>query len=124
MNQSPDLIATAVKMFIVFGILLGALIVSLYVVKRLIARKDNQSKGKLIRVLANSYLGVKKSISLVEIPGAVLVLGVTTDRISLLARIDDTDTLQGLTHSENEPMRWSFSNHIQKMSSRYKKEKH
>jgi flagellar protein FliO/FliZ len=123
MNQSPDLIATAVKMFLVFGILLGGLIVSLYLVKRVIGRKDNQSKGRMIRVLANSYIGVKKSISLVEVPGAVLVLGITTDRINLLVKIDDADTLQGLTAPENEPMRWSFSDHIQKISSRYKRQK-
>jgi flagellar protein FliO/FliZ len=123
MNQSPDLIATAVKMFLVLGILLGGLIVSLYLVKKLTGRKGSQSKGRLIRVLANSYVGVKKSISLVEVPGAVLVLGITSDRINLLAKIEDADTLQGLTTPENEPMRWSFSDHIQKMSLRYKKEK-
>jgi len=123
MNQSPDLIATAVKMFIVLGVLLGGLIVALYLVKKVIGRRDGQSKGRLIRVLASTYIGVKKSISLVEIPGALLVLGITNDRISLLTKIDDAETMHQVTAAQNEPMRWSFSDHLQKISSRYKKEK-
>jgi len=123
MNQSPDLIATAVKMFIVLGVLLGGLIVALYLVKKVIGRRDGQSKGRAIRVLASTYIGVKKSISLVEVPGALLVLGITNDRINLLTKIDDTETMQQVTAAQNEPMRWSFSDHLQKISSRYKKEK-
>lgn len=124
MNQPPDLIATAVKMFVVFGVLLGGLIVSLYLIKKAIGRRDDQSKGRMIKVLANSYIGVKKSISLVEVPGAVLVLAITNDRINLLTKIDDIETIQQLTAAEDEPMRWSFSDHIQKISSRYKRERH
>jgi flagellar protein FliO/FliZ len=124
MNQPPDLIATAVKMFIVFGVLLGGLIVSLYLVKKMIGRREGQAKGRMIRVLATSYVGVKKSISLVEVPGAVLVLGITNDRISLLTKIDDAELMQQLTAAENAPMGWSFSDHIQKITSRYKKEGH
>ena len=124
MNHSPDLIASAVKMLIVFGVLLGFLVISLYFIKRVMGRKDAQSKGRMIRVLANSYIGVKKSISLVEVPGAVLVLGVTNDHINLLARIDDDEAIRQMTAPETDQSRWSFSDHIQKMSLRYKKEKH
>jgi len=123
MNQSPDLIATAVKMFIVLGVLLGGLIIALYLVKKVIGRRDSQSKGRVIRVLASTYIGVKKSISLVEVPGALLVLGITNDRINLLTKIDDAETMNQVTAAQNEPMRWSFSDHLQKLSSRYKKEK-
>ena len=102
MNHSPDLIASAVKMLIVFGVLLGFLVISLYFIKRVIGRKDAQSKGRMIRVLANSYIGVKKSISLVEVPGAVLVLGVTNDHINLLARIDDDEAIRQMTAPETD----------------------
>jgi len=123
MNQSPDLIATAVKMFIVLGVLLGGLIVALYLVKKVIGRRDGQSKGRVIRVLGSTYIGVKKSISLVEVPGSLLVLGITNDRINLLSKIDDAETMQQVTVAENEPTRWSFSDYLQKLSSGYKKEK-
>jgi len=121
MSQSPDLIATAVKMFIVLGILMGVLIASLYLVRRTMGRKGIQSKGKMIKVLASNYIGVKKNISLVAVPGAVLVLGVTADQINLLAKIDDPETLREMSSPEYESGSLSFSDHIRKISSRYKK---
>lgn len=122
MNYPPDLISSALKMLIVLGILLGGLVIALYFTKR-IMRRTGQSKGKMIRVLANSYVGVKKSISLVEVPGSVLVLGITNDNINLLAKIDDVEIVDKVTRPENDKMSWSFSDHIQKISSRYKREK-
>ena len=122
MNYPPDLISSALKMLIVLGILLGGLVIALYFTKK-IMRRTGQSNGKMIRVLANSYVGVKKSISLVEVPGSVLVLGITNDNINLLAKIDDVEIMDKVTRPENDKMSWSFSDHIQKISSRYKREK-
>ena len=122
MNYPPDLISSALKMLIVLGILLGGLVIALYFTKK-IMRRTGQSNGKMIRVLANSYVGVKKSISLVEVPGSVLVLGITNDNINLLAKIDDVEIVDKVTGPENDKMSWSFSDHIQKISSRYKREK-
>ncbi len=51
------------------------------------------------RVIGSCALGVKKSVSLVGVPGAVLVLGVTAEAITLLSRIDDAETIARL---ENE----------------------
>jgi flagellar protein FliO/FliZ len=60
------------------------------------------NKGRMIRVLANHYLGMKKSISVVEVPGAVLVLGISADRVNLLSRIDDPETIAAL-HLQSDP---------------------
>ena len=122
MNYPPDMISSALKMLIVLGILLGGLVIALYFTKK-IMRKTGQSKGKMIRVLENNYVGVKKSISLVEVPGAVLVLGITNDNINLLAKIDDVEIVNKVTRPEDEKISQSFSDHIQKISSRYKREK-
>jgi flagellar protein FliO/FliZ len=45
--------------------------------------------GKRIHVLESHYMGVKKTISLVQVPGKVLVLGISGDRINLLDTLDD-----------------------------------
>lgn len=89
MNYSPDLISTALKMSAALAIVLGALLVFYHFTKRILKKNVGGSKGKLIRVLENSYIGVKKSISLVEVPGAILVLGVTSDNICLLAKLEN-----------------------------------
>jgi flagellar biogenesis protein FliO len=123
MNQPPDMIATALKMLIVFGVLLGGLVISLYFIKKVIRNKAGQSSGRMVKVLANSYIGVKKSIALVEVPGSILVLGITSEQIHLLTKIDDVEIMEQVAAPENDPMRWSFSDHFQKISARYKKRK-
>ena len=77
----------------------------------------------MIRVVANSYIGVKKSISLVEIPGAVLVLGVTGDNVRLLTKIEDERIINQIMEVKRENMPPTFSNLLHKLSSRFTTDK-
>jgi len=120
MNYHPDLISTSLKMLIVLTVLVGGLLITFYYTKRKIGKQIGGSKGKLIRVLGNTYIGVKKQISLVEIPGAVLVLGLSGDNISLLAKIDDDKILGNIKSFEEAKVLPSFSDQLQKLSSRFK----
>ncbi|OQY16049.1 MAG: hypothetical protein B6I32_04475 [Desulfobacterium sp. 4572_20] len=120
MNYHPDLIATSLKMLLVLAILLGGLLIAFYYTKRKFGKQIGGSKGKLITVLGNTYIGVKKQISLVEIPGAVLVLGLSSDNISLLAKIDDEEILENIKTFEESKVLPSFSDQLQKLSSRFK----
>ena len=120
MTYHPDLISTSVKMFTVLVILVGGLLIIFYYAKRKIGSQTRGSKGRLIKILGNTYIGVKKQIALVEIPGAVLVLGVSNDNISLLAKIDDDETLENLKVFEETKPFPSFSDQLQKISSRFK----
>jgi flagellar biogenesis protein FliO len=107
-------------MLIVLTVLVGGLLITFYYTKRKIGKQIGGSKGKLIRVLGNTYIGVKKQISLVEIPGAVLVLGLSGDNISLLAKIDDDKILGNIKSFEEAKVLPSFSDQLQKLSSRFK----
>ena len=123
MNYHPDFIWTALKMLVALGILLGTLIIALYFAKRIFKGGGNQPKGRMIRVLANTYVGVKKNISLVEVPGAILVLGVTNNTITLLTKIEDAEVLNRFSGFEDEKILGSFSSQLQKFSARYKRDK-
>ena len=123
MNYHPDFIWTALKMLAALGILSGILIIALYFAKRIFKVGGNQSKGRMIRVLANTYVGVKKNISLVEVPGAILVLGVTNDAITLLTKIEDVEVINKFSGSEDEKTLGSFSSQLQKFAARYKRDK-
>ena len=123
MNYHPDFIWTAVKMLVSLGILLGVLIIALHFAKRIFKRGGNLSKGRMIRVLASAYVGVKKNISLVEIPGSILVLGVTSDAIILLSKIEDDEVLKKFKEAEDEQISGSFSSQLQKLSAKYKRNK-
>jgi len=121
MNYHPDFIWTALKMLVSLGILLGILITSLYFAKRIFKGGGNQPRGKMIRVLASTYVGVKKNISLVEVPGAILVLGVTSDAINLLSKIEDEEILKNFSESEDEKISGSFSSQLRKTINKLQK---
>ncbi len=47
-------------------------------------------------VMANIPLGPQKSITLLKIPGAILILGLSKENISLLAEIRDEERIREL----------------------------
>ena len=121
MNYHPDLISTALKMLAALAVILGGLLFVFYFAKRFFKRDVGGSKEKLIRVLANSYIGVKKNISLVEVAGIVLVLGVTSDNISLLTKIEKKEILDKFKRFEGEKISPSFSDQLHELSSRFRR---
>jgi flagellar biosynthetic protein FliO len=121
MNYHPDLISTALKMVAALAVILGGLLFVFHFAKRIFQRDAGGSKEKLIRVLANSYIGVKKNISLVEVAGIVLVLGVTSDNIALLTKIEKKEILDKLGSPGGEKTPLSFSNQLHELSSRFRK---
>jgi flagellar biogenesis protein FliO len=87
--------------------------------KRFLKRDAGRSGNPIIRVIANQYLGIKKNIALVEVPGSVLVIGISNDRINLLTKIEDPNVLDGIR--ENAPRKVvSFSDHLQRLTGRIK----
>ena len=119
MNAAPDLTMTALKMISALGIILGGMFILLYFSKRFMNRDSSSSNQKLIKIIASQYIGVKKNISLVEVPGAILVLGISNDTIRLLTKIEDQETLEKLRYSKTGSTP-SFSDHLNRITSRFK----
>lgn len=92
MNYNNEMLFPAFKIIFAMILVAAALGVVLYVMKRVLQKKSIGAKGKLIEVLGTSYIGVKKSILLVDVLGTILVLGVTNDNITLLTKIDNRES--------------------------------
>jgi flagellar biogenesis protein FliO len=120
MNYHPDLVSTGLKMLTALVIVLGGLLIVLYYTKRKFRNQGGGASLKLVKPLGNTYIGVKKHITLVEIPGALLVLGITAENICLLAKIEDKEILDELKTYEGERVWPSFSEQLQKLSSNLK----
>ena len=110
-----DLFPTVGKTLIALLVLLALFILLSITVKRLANRQGLAGRSKLISILGSSYLGVKKSVSLVEIPGAVLVLGVTAERINLLHCIDDRETIDALKREKRSDDTHTFPAQLKTM---------
>lgn len=84
-----DFIASGLKMLGVLVLMIGVMAALNLYAKRMMNRRAGGRKGQRIRVLESALLGMKKSVALVQVPGSVLVLGVTGDRITLLDKIPE-----------------------------------
>lgn len=115
MTPSADLTMAGLRMVLVLLALLGGLWALLYAIRRWSGM--GVSSGRPIRVLASSYLGPRKVISLVEIPGKILVLGVTKTDIRVLDRIDDPTVMDGFRTDSGEGKPMPFSAHLKRLTS-------
>jgi flagellar protein FliO/FliZ len=122
MNSSPDVVSGAFQMLTALGIVLGGLLLVFYFLKRYLKRDVGGSSGQLIQVIASQYIGVKKSIALVKVPGTILVIGVSNDNISMLTKIEDKANIEAI-QQEASGMTPSFSDHLQRLTARFKSAK-
>ncbi|MBI9085904.1 MAG: flagellar biosynthetic protein FliO [Desulfobacterales bacterium] len=118
--MSADITATALTLLAALAVLLGGLWAVLYGVRRLTARGGPSAQGRTLRVLGSTYVGVKKTVILVEVPGAVLVLGVTPERISLLRSIEDKALCEKITGTDAAGPPAIFASQLQKLMRRHK----
>jgi flagellar biosynthetic protein FliO len=119
MNSAPDVVSSAFQMLAALGIVLGGLLVIFFIMTRYLKRDGGGSSGQLIRVIASQYIGIKKNIALVEVPGTILVVGVSNDKISLLTKIEDKAIIETI-QQEASGSTPSFSDHLQRLTARFK----
>ena len=120
MNAQPEMLPSLLKMIASLGIVLGGLLLTLWIVKRFVQSRSGGFNGQLIRVLASSTVGLKKTVSLVEVPGQVLVLGMTGDRISLLSKIEDPESIRKIRGDQSTKPAIPFTEHLNFFSSKLK----
>jgi flagellar protein FliO/FliZ len=115
MSTSPDLIAATFKMILSLAVVLALVWMLQRWIRRAMPGAGSSGGGRLIQVLGTHYLGVKKSIALVKVPGSILVLGLGGDQINLLTRIEDPAVISGVeTAGENRPVT-GFRDQLQRM---------
>jgi len=119
MNTTPDMLATSFKMLAALALVLGGLGIFFYITKRVMRKDIGTSGGEMIRVLASQYIGLKKNISLVQIPGAILVVGIAGDSIRLLTKIEDKTILDQIHDRGSGRITPSFSDQLNKITSRF-----
>ena len=117
MSPEPQFFTTIIKMAgILVLMIVGLWLLSWYAKKR-VNSPGSRFGGRQIRILENCHMGVKKSISLVKVPGKVLVVGVTADNLSLLGELDETQFVVNEKMPGDEPAQSGFSRHFKKISS-------
>ncbi|MGD9007518.1 MAG: flagellar biosynthetic protein FliO [Desulfobacteraceae bacterium] len=87
--EQPELMSMLLRLLFAFIGLVGILVVARFTLKRSGRLGAMVGSRSLVQVVSTGYIGVKKSVTIVKIPDAILVLGVTNERITLLSKIED-----------------------------------
>ncbi|MFZ3049078.1 MAG: flagellar biosynthetic protein FliO [Desulfatirhabdiaceae bacterium] len=104
---------TGLKMTLALIVLIGFLILF----KRYIGGLGTARTGKgtkPIRVVSVCHISLKQHVALVQIPGAILVLGITPDRMTVLSRITDSELIEQVLTTGASPDGLIFSNVLTK----------
>jgi flagellar protein FliO/FliZ len=89
MSAEPSMLMPLVKMIASLSLVLGLILAALWALRRWTGQGRGPGRAAWIRILATQALGPRKAVSLVRVPGAVLVLGLSADRIVALDKITD-----------------------------------
>lgn len=98
-NLSPtdiattDLWVTFFKSAAMLCIVLGVLITVLFLIKRFLHTQGRPSKLGMIKVIASHYIAPKESLLLVDVLGEKLLIGVTSQNINCIAKIENKEDL-------------------------------
>jgi flagellar biosynthetic protein FliO len=76
-------------------VVLALIFVISFVVKKYMGTMENAlGTKKQLKVLSNHFIGVKKNVTIIEVGGEILVLGVSNSNVNLLAHYTDPDKIE------------------------------
>jgi len=95
--NSLELFPSILKIISALAVTLGALIVAAYLFKKIIKKSGVKiNDSELIKILSVKYLGAKNSIMVVNVLEHIMVIGISSSKISLLTEIVDPGSLEQL----------------------------
>ena len=111
MNLSPEVLPAALKMITLLGAFIVFMAILVYFTKKISKSRIEGTTSELINILENKQIGIKKSVSIIQVPGKLLVLGLTNERINVLSEITDQEIIDRIFTDKNIQMN-TFSKHL------------
>jgi flagellar biogenesis protein FliO len=115
--EQPELMGMLLRLLFALIGLVGILVVARFTLKRSGRIGAMAGSRNLVQVISTGYIGVKKSVTIVKIPDAILVLGVTNERITLLSKIEDQALIDRICANDAKKASPSFYRQLHKLSS-------
>ncbi len=107
--QAPSLAASGFKMFYTLALVLGVMFLVFFIFKKTVWKHSLGGDKQLVKVLGSGFLGPRKTISLVEVAGEILIVGISGDTITLLSNIKDEKKIEKIKSDQNgDPSKAGF----------------
>lgn len=110
-QETLSLTTTIFKTLGSLVLVIGLMLLLLAWIRKMGLAKGGSSQEGLITVLDSQMLAPKKQVSVLEVAGTYLVVGLTEQQITLLATLDANDRLTSAAHSRKtlSPLPASFA---------------
>ncbi|MDQ7837842.1 MAG: flagellar biosynthetic protein FliO [Thermodesulfobacteriota bacterium] len=92
----PGLVGVLCKMIFALAMVLGLFFLALHGARKLRVLQEKACGGNLIKILATKGIAPKKYVSVIEVGGEIIVLGMSEGSVSLLTRMDRAQILPSL----------------------------
>ncbi len=121
-GQELGIFPSTIKMIASLAFVLSGILLVYWVFKKFLWKGTTAfGGGNLIKTLATSYLGQKKAVSIIEVAGELLVLGISDNHVSLLTKIEDRTRIEEIRkacgHKHSSP---SFEDRLKRVSLKFK----
>lgn len=95
--EAPSLTAMTGRMIGALALVVSLVLALAWVAQKYMGKLNTAfGNGGLVRVLTTSSIGVKKQISVVDVAGEIIVLGISGDSITMLTTIDNMESADRL----------------------------
>ncbi len=102
--QAPSMGEAFVKIGSALAVVLALILVISFGAKKYLgALEGGFGTKRQLKVLSSHFIGVKKNVTIIEVAGEVLVLGVTNNNINLLARYTEPEKIEELKFAHRLP---------------------
>ncbi len=86
----PNMISTSIRMILSLLIIIALIYLLIYILKKY-SYSTNMGGGGIIKVISFSYIRSKEALYLVKVGNKLLLLGVTSNNISLITELEEGD---------------------------------
>ena len=100
MMTQPELWGTGLKTFGMLCIVLAILVMALFLMKRFFYLKNGFGNGQLIKILSSHHLTPKERITLIDVVGEKIVIGITPESITFITKIEKSEALDRIESIE------------------------
>lgn len=100
-RETASLISSILKVVGSLALVLGLMLLLLHLLKRFGIGKGKLRHGPLIKILDTCMIAPKKQVTLLEIGGEYVAIGVTDQQINLLTKLEDTTKLNEAVNKNN-----------------------
>ncbi|MFH1147793.1 MAG: flagellar biosynthetic protein FliO [Pseudomonadota bacterium] len=98
-GETPSLALALVKMIFALIMVIGLLLLALHGIRRFRLLQERTGSGDIIKVIATRGLAPRKFVSVLEVGGETIVIGMSETGISLLTKIENGRIPEGASRS-------------------------